>query len=377
MRRLLELLEQIPEDPWRRREGFSPDIQEANQVLFDADCDKTRIESELNRWLSRFQPCLFGRLAAKRESLSFCVLNEADLEVSDEHVRDKIQSDRLSWTKRGFEGVSSGFVIILVSPRIAHGMPGEATQQLAYHLGFLYLGEDIEPDKVHLDEVYLQTPTREDATWLWKTGVNYFCAQGDRRWWQDHRIPGGIAFSVNSVGHMVKSGKLALGLRELRRALDLPNENFANPIIDSLPKALEFAMRTIDQAADGISGKATTLIPLSSEKESEVRCPVSLPDFLKDKSHCSYRGYYHTDYTVPSEYFVPDVERPEATKTHELDFTYLFDESLDNPDFLTMGEGRRIRADVPAEYRFAKRLRGIETEAEIDDLPRLREALGR
>jgi hypothetical protein len=30
---------------------------------------------------------------------------------------------------------------------------------------------------------------------------NVFCAQADRRWWHDHRMPGGIMITSNALGH--------------------------------------------------------------------------------------------------------------------------------------------------------------------------------
>jgi hypothetical protein len=158
--------------------------------------------------------------------------------------------------------------------------------------------------------------------------------------------------------------------------------DITNPVVDSLEKALELAMRTIALASDGPSGKATALMPRPSAA-GLPRCPVTLPAAFADKDYCGYQGWYHTDYTLPAEYFTPEVERPAPTQTHDLDFTYLFDQSLDNPDFNRMGRGRIIRdpaattdPEVPQAYKWHKRLRGEASEVEIDHVPRLREALG-
>jgi hypothetical protein len=78
-------------------------------------------------------------------------------------------------------------------------------KELALRLCSLYLLEEVAPDRIFLDEIWLEKPGRDATTWRWHAGVNSFRAQGDGRWWQDHLMPGGIAFSVNSVGHMVKS----------------------------------------------------------------------------------------------------------------------------------------------------------------------------
>lgn len=69
-------------------------------------------------------------------------------------------------------------------------------------------------------------------------------------------------------------------------------------------------MRTIALASNAVSGKATELSPLSGSAMPTPRCPVELPPFLLDKDFRYYKGYYHTDYTIPSDYFLPDIKRP-------------------------------------------------------------------
>jgi hypothetical protein len=202
--------------------------------------------------------------------------------------------------------------------------------------------DECEEDHILYDDIFLEKPGNARVTWKWKTGVNYFSAQGDGRWWTDHRMPGGMAFSVNSVGHMVKSGRLKDYMEKLNADLGVTDETWNASRVDSLPKALVFAMKTIANAADTLSGKATELLP-TQEIDSKIECPVDLPPDLKGKSHCVYRGHYHTDYTIPSEYFTPDVARPVATPEHRLDFTYLFDERTENPAHVTMGQGQRTR----------------------------------
>src|SRR4029077_16512841 len=113
--------------------------------------------------------------------------------------------------------------------------------------------------------------------------------------------------------------------------------------VDSLSKALEMAMRTIWLAAETKSGKATRLLPMhtNSRPTSTTRCSVELPSFLKGFDHCHYEGYYHTAVTIPEEYFRPDADRPPTQASYDLDFTYLFHDTVENPAFSTMGTGRR------------------------------------
>jgi hypothetical protein len=53
------------------------------------------ISAEVAQWLTRHQPCLFGRMAAKAGLMTYCILSEADLTGTDQAIRDKIQDARL------------------------------------------------------------------------------------------------------------------------------------------------------------------------------------------------------------------------------------------------------------------------------------------
>lgn len=374
-------------DEWRARVGFSQEIADANQELFRLGLTDGGAAQILGKWLERHQPCLFGRIAAKTGAISYCFLTEDDLRRPDEFIKDKIQSKRLDWMREGFEGRKSGFVILAISPALASARPGPEVLGLASRLCYLYLETDIEADKIHLDQLYLQKPGSRLTTWKWLTGVNYFSAHGDGRWWHDHRIPGGMAFSVNSVGHLVKSGIVARAMNELDASAGAPYEDYPEAKVDSLGKALELAMRTIGMAAHSVSGKATELLPLPADHSSlpVPQCPVKLSAKVADKNFCEYKGYYHTDYTLPSEYFLPDVERPAGLHPHTLDFTYLFHRDVDNPDFRLLGEGHQIRPLSPIagpdESRpdrgsvHLKRLMGEAEEVLIDEDRRLVDAL--
>jgi len=373
-------------DEWRARVGFSPEVEAVNQELFRPGLTEEDGARLLGKWLERHQPCLFGRIAARAGALSHCILSENELRKSDQSIKDKIQARRLEWTREGFEGRKSGFVILAVSQALASARPGPEVQELARRLCYLYLETDIEMDEIYTDHLYLQKPGSRLTTWRWLTGVNYFSAQGDGRWWQDHRIPGGMAFSVNSVGHLVKSGIVAKAMKGLDESTRAPFEDYPEPKVDSLDKALELAMRTIGMASDAVSGKATELLPLPSDRGSLPipECPVKLSDKVADKNFCEYRGYYHTDYTLPSEYFLTDVERAAGVQAHTLDFTYLFHRDVDNPDFRLMGEGHQIRAAPGRDEALArddyqaarlKQLRGDAEEVLIDEHRRLVDAL--
>lgn len=378
------LLAELQPDQWRLKVGFAAEVEAANSLLLRPGVTESESIQIISAWLQKHQPCLFGRIGAKLGLISYCILTEADLRAPDDAIRDKIQEARTTWTRHSFEGRKSAFVIAVVSRSIAYAIPDDQMKSLARKLCSLYLLERIEADQIYLDEVFLEVPGQRRTTWTWRAGVNYFCAQADGRWWRDHRIPGGMAFSMNSVGHMVKSGRLAAAMNDLETVLDAPSEAWTPSKIDSLEKGLEFAMRTIALAADAISGRATQLLPLPEDpRELPVqKCPVELPGFLRDKDFCKYQGYYHTDYTLPSEYFVPDVERPGWVKPHTLDFTYLFHREPHNMDFITTGSGRKVRGMGPlppptsAVADVSRRLKAMELELPVEKCDRLVRALG-
>jgi len=200
-----DLIEDLPQDTGRERNAFSPDMRACHDVLFRAGSSRAEMEAALNNWLTSQQPCLFGRMDAKQHRLAYCLLTENDLERGDDHVRMRIQEDRDDWKRRGARGETHGFIILAISPRIARATVGSELQSLAMHLCSLYLGQG-EPDRILLDDLILEVqagPVREYRAW--RVGVNYFSSQGDGQWWRDHRIPGGMAFSMNSVGHMART----------------------------------------------------------------------------------------------------------------------------------------------------------------------------
>jgi hypothetical protein len=89
-------------------------------------------------------------------------MNEADLEQSDEAIREKIQTSRLEWTREGFEGKKSGFIILAVSPRIAYDRPSPEMRELARRLCYLYLETEIRMDHIHLDQIYGQATEEQE-----------------------------------------------------------------------------------------------------------------------------------------------------------------------------------------------------------------------
>ncbi|HZR05896.1 MAG TPA: hypothetical protein VFA61_08725 [Candidatus Udaeobacter sp.] len=379
--KIKKLLEALEEDSFRKASPFSNEVEKTASALFGASKDE-ELADILGKWLSQYQPCLFGKIAAKLGGLSYCFLSERDLNESDEHVRQKIQSARHDWRRKAFDGDASGFVILAMSEKLSKAVPDDTVKTIARRLCHLYLGRD-DMDEILLEDVFLRVPGKQDAVIHWRAGVNYFSAHGDKRWWNDHRIPGGIGFSMNSVGHMVKSYELGRSAEEMWKKLGLPEEGWPDFKVNSLGVALKLAMQTINSASEAISGKATHLLPLDrvGANPRGLKCPITLPGNLQNKDFCEYFGYYHTDITMPSEYFRQEVERPDEIVGHDLDFTYLFDSDVENPAFEELGTGVRIQADLDLAERVQKAKsqkiqRMFGAEGRITDYPVLKETLG-
>jgi hypothetical protein len=267
-------------------------------------------------------------------------LTENDLERSDQEIRAKIQRERLAWKRDALTGGSHGFLIVAVSETIALARPNQGLLELAKCLCNLYLGVD-EPDTIHLDNVSLEIPNPPQTQWRrWKVGVNYFSPQGDGRRWGDHRIPGGIAFSMNSVGHMART----LAERELRKNPRLAESCGDMPRDKLVYWALRLAMKTIGPPADG-SRRGTWLVrrglfPEDQEPpcfEERQRYFGELAGFSENR----YKGLYHTDETIPTPYFdEASWLRGDLRERDDLYFTYLH--RLSDVDYHSMGVGEKI-----------------------------------
>lgn len=368
-----ELYDRVRPDEWRTATPYSADILASHVQLHRAQ-SPAEVEEALGDWLARYQPCLFGRIAAKGNLIRYCVLTEEDLTGPDAALIDKLKRARQRWWNDAFYGRASGYVIAALSDRLACACPDADMLALASRLlGMHLLDEDAPPDRILMDSIYLEHqggPKRR--TWKWDVGINYFASHADGRWWHDHRFPGGIAFSLNSVGHMVKSGVINKALKELDEELHIEDGDWNDAHVDSLGKALILAMRTIEKAAAAVSGPATRLY-VSGERDMEIRCPVDLPPALADKNPCEYLGWYHTDISLPLEYFRLDVTRPDDVQSHVLDFTYLFDRRPENPDFTRMGNGLVLRTCMAKMPKSGLR---EPSQVDVEDEPGLVAALG-
>src|SRR6266581_6852401 len=145
-----ELIDNLTTDPWRSREGFSEEINHAHAQLFGASHSEAEVTQFINDWIGKFQPCLFGRIGARLNLISYCILSESDLANPDSFIQDKIQEARLEWLRAGLNGDKSAFVIIALSQAIAEAVPDVIVQGLARRLCSLYLLKDVGMDHIYL-----------------------------------------------------------------------------------------------------------------------------------------------------------------------------------------------------------------------------------
>jgi len=341
-----DMIARLEPDPWRGANPFSPDVSKCHRVLFDVATSRAEKTAALSAWLAEHQPCLFGRMEAKQDRLAFCLLTENDLERSDQEIRALIERDRSRWKQLARTGGSHGFLIVAVSEAIAVARPNSRLLSLAKRLCELYIEAD-EPDEIHLDEVILEIDLGDRTEGRrWKVGVNYFSAQGDRgpsHWWRDHRIPGGMAFSMNSVGHMARTR----AERELRKKPELASCVAGLPREKLVYFALATAMKTIGPWEEGTT-RGTWLAPRGTFDEDKEPPSFDMRQrYFGDLAQFSenrYKGLYHTDHTIPSPYFDEGLWRREDVKERDdLYFTYLH--RLSDTDYESMGIGKELEEE--------------------------------
>jgi hypothetical protein len=337
---LLKLYKDLKVDKWRRDNKFSDDITLANELLFDPYSTMAQCEIQLLNWLQRFQPCVFGRIAAAKGYLHFCIIRDTDLLTkSDEEIASLIREELLRWKQRsitpqdGFSTPAHGFILSVLSPRVAFAAPDDHLKEFAVKLQTLWgcTSTDTSWGTVFWEDLFLQHPNDKSFV-KFSFSVDFFASQGDGRWWQDHRSPGGILFTANSVGHMMRYREWYQNLRDQREWI------------------LQSAMLTIDNAVQTPYGRATWLKELGKDKKPIVReleCPFSNPERIKinlvGKDWTRYGGYLHTDLSIRDEFFFHEDPAPKPdiiAKEYLQDFAYLFDKR--ETDHLKFVEGSPI-----------------------------------
>ena len=130
---------------------------------------------------------------------------------SDQEIAKFIHGELTMWKRRSisptedFSTPAHGFVLLVASQRLAFAAPDANLMAFAEKVRELWgcVSSVADWGTVYWETLYLQNPV-DNRIVKFHFSVDFFGAQGDGRWWRDHRAPGGILFTANSVGHMMR-----------------------------------------------------------------------------------------------------------------------------------------------------------------------------
>src|SRR5580698_3485574 len=128
---------------------MSTDIVATNAVLFNPQYTKRQKIRAYRQWLETNQPCVFGKIAAKNKNVFICLLEEHEILAmrrGDDDVRDTIQDCRQAWKRHALDGLSSSFLLVLVSPSLVDKEPDDRLKEIARRLLELYMEVRPIPD---------------------------------------------------------------------------------------------------------------------------------------------------------------------------------------------------------------------------------------
>lgn len=301
-------------DDWREKNPFSPEIATVAEVLLHPYAREDERQLAIKAWLFKHQPCVFGQAAAKANRLYIVVITEKIIAEGEEAIRERLALEKRIWKQWSLEADGKhGLLVVFASAKLHYAAPNDALKKVSEYLRSTFVRQsekDPAGNDICHEWLYLKRPVASDFV-KFRVILDYFASAGDRRWWHDHRFPGGIAFTLNSLGHMVRTKEWY--------------ENLKNPV----EWATRLAMLTISNAFDHPEfGKATHLLELRDGKPLKSHgCPFAdpktLPERLKEKDWTTYSGSHHTDHSIRREFFdqrpAPDRERGD----YLLDFVYL------------------------------------------------------
>lgn len=342
-----DLYTRLKGDRWRTQNPFSDDLRAANELLHNSSAFRDELTECLRKWCQFQQPCQFGKIAAKEGRIHFCVLpDEAVAHWSDEDIGQHISADQKLWKQRAAFDIANAthsFVLVVASPKVALAAPDEHLKEFSnailglsgWSIGRHRLARPV--NEVSSGYLYLRNPT-DKGLYGFQFNIDFFACAGHGRWWHDHRFPGGIAFTANSLGHM-------------RAYRDWYGKG------SDTEWAVLQAMITIDNAEKekivtkdrskqpDLEGRATWLAPLSPDGQPRVSTLASplakTPDRLRGKDWTKYEGYLHTDHAIREEFFQDRDIPPNIDRPYVMDFTYIYDES--QQDFVEFSGGKSFR----------------------------------
>jgi hypothetical protein len=311
---LSALMGKLDGDEWRKTNPFSPEISAAADVILHPYAYDDERKIAIKAWVAKHQPCVFGQAAAKADNLYIAIVTEALMVEGEEAVRTHLKLEKDTWKQWSLEDKGRhGFLVVFASSKLYYAAPNHALKEVSQYLRSLFVQaqtKDPAGNDICHEWLFLKNPTTSQFV-KFRVILDYFASAGDKRWWHDHRFPGGVAFTLNSLGHMVRTKEWY--------------EKLKNPV----EWAARVAMMTISNAFEHPEfGKATHLLELRDGKpfkphECPFANPVALPDRLKGKDWTTYSGSHHTDHSIREEFFdqraVPNRDRGD----YLLDFMYL------------------------------------------------------
>ncbi len=270
--------------------GFSGDILEAHRVLLDPKELAAAKEMALRGWLSRSQPCVFGRSGSMGKAdlgIDICMVSSQELSLGSDYLRAKIQRAREGWKDKAAHGLSSGFLIYFNDDRLARALPGPELVRAAQLLSELYLVEQgpIETDTIYTEAIPLRRP--DGQLTLFKAGCNVFYTGAERTLNHDRRVPGGLLISMNSPGHYAASRHIRGTYSAHQAAIDFVRD---------------LAFRSIGNGGIGQAAVASNSWHNRTGEVPEGGCPIKhAPSYIPaDVDLHRYSALYHTDVLVPT-----------------------------------------------------------------------------
>lgn len=351
MSTVVELFERLDGDAWRVRHPFTEDMLQANALLHNTAATEEEMAECLALWCQYRQPCQFGKAAANQGRIHFCFLREEAISAwSDAEIGEKISEEKRLWKQRAaFDPARSAhsLIIVVASPRVALAAPDRHLRAFSDRLLELAGWEANlrgvrRKNTITSDFLYLENP-RDGNFYGFRFNADFFACAGDGRWWHDHRFPGGIAFTANSTGHMMRFREWYQGRDQseswgLKQAmLTIKNSAPTRPTDSSDPKE---------------EGRVTWLRPLDQHGKplvENISCPLTnVPAALKGNDWTRYEGLLHTDHAVREEFFFDRDVAPTTSRPYLMDFTYLYDDK--QPDFEEFSQGKQFSdAEIYAE----------------------------
>lgn len=303
-RSLNELIEEL--DQHEADISFGQDIDIAHKEIFSSGNNSDSAGQSFLRWVSRYQPCLFGRLGAKGQrgvAYDLCWLTTYDIEKGDYHLISKIQQARRAWKDRASSGLTSGFLIMFCDLRLARAKPGKKLLDVCHKLSELYIVEyaPLERDTIYTEAVPLEY---NGEFGVFKAGINIFYPSAHRTLNHDRRVPDGILISVNSPGHLANS---------------FVKRGIAPNLTRAVEQIFQLAMHSIGHG--GIGHKTTKSCSWhnieTDESALEKRCPITHRPAHIPENYSSrvYSAVYHTDVLLPTDVTVTAKIDPDISKT--------------------------------------------------------------